>query len=139
MHLEGITPLSVRALGLLRAVPIFTPLPIATLERMAAELEPMEARAGDVLVREGETGDRFYLIDEGSVDITIAMRPVRSLGPGEYFGEIALVRDVPRTATVTAGSDVRLYALRRAEFLAAARSRPASARAAEAIAHSREP
>jgi CRP-like cAMP-binding protein len=119
-------------------VPIFSPLPAPTLERVAAELEQIVARTGDVLVREGEAGDRFYLIDEGSVDVTIAMRPVRRLGPGEYFGEIALVRDVPRTATVTAGSDVHLYSLRRAEFLAATRSRPASAHAAEAIARSRE-
>jgi CRP-like cAMP-binding protein len=127
-----------RQLALLRAVPIFSPLPAPTLERMAAELEPVVARTGDVLVREGDAGDRFYLIDEGSADVTIAMRAVRRLGPGEYFGEIALLRDVPRTATVTAGSDVLLYSLRRAEFLAAVRSRPASAHAAEAIARSRE-
>ena len=139
LRLEAMTPVSTRQLALLRAVPIFSPLPAPTLERVAAELEPVVARTGDVLIREGEAGDRFYLIDEGSVDVTIAMRPVRRLGPGEYFGEIALVRDVPRTATVTAGSDARLYSLRRAEFLAAARSRPASARAAEAIARSREP
>ena len=138
LRLETLTPLSTRQLALLRAVPIFSPLPAPTLERVAAELEQIVARTGDVLVREGEGGDRFYVIDEGSVDVTIAMRPVRRLGPGEYFGEIALMRDVPRTATVTAGSDVRLYSLRRAEFLAAARSRPASARAAEAIARSRE-
>jgi len=138
LRLETLTPLSTRQLALLRAVPIFSPLPAPTLERVASELKPVVARMGDVLIREGETGDRFYLIDEGSVDVTIAKRPVRRLGPGEYFGEIALVRDVPRTATVTAGSDVRLYSLRRAEFLAAARSRPASAHAAEAIARSRE-
>jgi len=139
LRLEALTPVSTRQLALLRGVPIFSPLPAPTLERVAAELEPVVARTGDVLIREGEVGDRFYLIDEGSIDVTIAMRPVRRLGPGEYFGEIALVRDVPRTATVTAGSDVRLYSLRRAEFLAAARSRPASARAAETIARSREP
>ena len=138
LRLETLIPWSTRQLALLRAVPIFSPLPAPTLERVAAELERIDARMGDVLVREGEAGDRFYLIDEGSVDVTIAMRPVRRLGPGEYFGEIALVRDVPRTATVTAGSDVRLYSLRRAEFLAAARSRPASAHAAEAIARSRD-
>jgi MFS family permease len=139
LRLEALTPLSTRQLALLRAVPIFSPLPAPTLERIAAELEPVVARTGDVLVREGDAGDRFYLIDVGSADVTIAMRHVRRLGAGEYFGEIALLRDVPRTATVTAGSDVRLYSLRRTEFLAAARSRPASARAAEAIARSREP
>jgi MFS family permease len=139
LRLETLAPQSTRQLALLRAVPIFTPLPAPTLERVAAELEPVAARTGDVIVREGEAGDRFYLIDEGSVDVTIRAQPVRRLGPGEYFGEIALVRDVPRTATVTARSDVRLYSLRRTPFLAAARSRPASARAAEAIARSREP
>ena len=139
LRLEAMTPVSTRQLALLRAVPIFLPLPAPTLERVAAELEPVVARTGDVLIRESEAGDRFYLIDEGSVDVSIAMRPVRRLGPGEYFGEVALVRDVPRTATVTARSGVRLYSLRRAEFLSAVRSRPASARAAEAIVRSREP
>ena len=139
LRLESLAPVSARAFALLRAVPIFAPLPGATLERVAAELERVVVLTGDVIVREGDVGDRFYLIDQGSVAVSIAAQPVRRLGPGEFFGEIALVRGVPRTATVIADGDVRLYALRRAEFLAATRSRPASARAAEAIARSREP
>src|SRR5207247_473805 len=83
--------------------------------RVAAELERVVALTGDVIVREGDVGDRFYLIDQGSVAVSIAAQPVRRLGPGEFFGEIALVRGVPRTATVIADGDVRLYALRRAE------------------------
>lgn len=137
-RLEALTP-PARQLALLRAVPLFAPLPVPTLERVAAELERVVARAGDVLVREGDVGDRFYVIDEGSVDVSVAARPVRHLGPGDSFGEIALLRDVPRTATVTAWGEARLYALRRAEFLAAVRSRPASAHAGEAIARSGEP
>src|SRR5205814_9930096 len=72
---------------------------------------PMIMRAGDV-------GDRFYLVDSGTVRIGLEDGEKQS-GPGDYFGEIALLRDVPRTATVTAATETRLYALERADFLAA--------------------
>ena len=117
LRLEILAPLFARQLELLRSVPIFAPLAVPTLARIAAELEPIVAQPGDVIIQEGEGGDRFYLIDEGEVDVSMAGRAVRRLGPGEYFGELALLRDVPRTATVAARGPVRLFALRRDEFL----------------------
>jgi len=104
---------------LLQAMSLFAPLPTLTLERLALRLDPVEFRAGDELIREGDSGDRFYALASGTVDVTTGGRFVASLGPGDYVGEIALLRDVPRTATVTARSPVHAFALERAHFLAA--------------------
>ena len=99
-------------------VPIFAPLSLAAKERLAVKLVPLEVPAGETIVRAGDVGDRFYLVDSGSVRISVDGGEKESV-PGEYFGEIALLRDVPRTATVTATTATRLYALERADFLAA--------------------
>jgi len=104
-----------------------------TLERLATLARPINAPDGTVLVREGDAGDYFYVIDTGEVEVTIGGLMVRELGDGESFGEIALLRTVPRTATVTARSPVRVYARWRADFLEAVRSRPTTARAPKAI------
>jgi MFS family permease len=101
-------------LGLLRGVPIFSPLPEATIERIAYALHPVHVPAGTVVFHEGDVGDRYFVIAAGEVEIL-----GRLFGPGEGFGEIALLRDVPRTATVVALSDVELLALERDDFLAA--------------------
>jgi CRP-like cAMP-binding protein len=77
----------------------------------------VDVAAADVVIRAGEVGDRFYLVGHGQLTIEAASQRV-SLGPGDFFGEIALLHDVPRTATVRANSDVRLYALERDDFLA---------------------
>jgi MFS family permease len=122
-----------RPLALLRALPLFAPLPTATLERLATLAEPIDAPSGTVIMREGDAGDYFYVIDTGEVEVSIAGLTVQQLGHGEAFGEIALLRNVPRTATVTARDAVRLYALWRDDFLEAARSRPTVARAPKAI------
>jgi hypothetical protein len=104
---------------LLQGMSLFAPLPTLILEQLTLRLIPFEVRAGDVLIREGERGDHFYALASGSVDVTTGGRFVASLGPGDYAGEIALLKDVPRTATVTARSQVRGFALDRTHFLAA--------------------
>lgn len=115
---------------LLRRVPIFQPLPQPSLERLASSATSLRASVGSVIIREGDPGDRFYLVLEGRADVTVGGRLVAALGEGEYFGEIALLRNVPRTATVVAGTDLRLLALERADFLGAV----AGLRASEVVA-----
>ena len=118
---------------LLRKSPIFTPLPEATVEQLADRLEEVRVAAGHEIVRQGEAGDRFYLVREGTLDVAVDGRPVQDLGPGESFGEIALLRGVPRTASVTARSDAVLYALDRAAFIPAVTGFGPSLSAAEAV------
>ena len=93
--------------------------------------------ASDAVVREGEAGDRFFVVDSGELEVTVDGKPVRKLGPGDHFGEIALLRDVPRTATVTAVGDVDLYALERDEFIAAVTGHAPSIEAADAVVSQR--
>ncbi len=102
---------------LLRGIAIFAPLPLSSLEALARSLVPESAAAGETIVREGEGSDRFFIIEGGRVEVTQDGRPIRHEGPGDFFGEIGLLRDVPRTATVTAVEDTRLYCLARDEFL----------------------
>jgi MFS family permease len=103
---------------LVDSVPIFAPLSLAAKERLAAKLFSLDVPAGATILRAGEVGDRFYVVDSGAVRIGLDGGDKES-GAGEYFGEIALLRDVPRTATVTAAAATRLYALERADFLGA--------------------
>jgi CRP-like cAMP-binding protein len=124
-------------LELLERVPLFAPLPGPALERLASQLETVQVAAGTNVITQGEPGDRFYVVAEGRLDVVVDGNPTRSLGPGDSFGEIALLRDVPRTATVTATTDARLYALAREAFLEAVTSNPPSARAADAVVGAR--
>ncbi len=89
-------------LRLLAAIPIFGPLPSWELEQVAAQLEEVRFPEGAVLIREGEVGDRFYVVTDGEVAVSVEGREVARVGSGGYVGEIALLRDVPRTATVRA-------------------------------------
>jgi hypothetical protein len=114
-----VTALAPEGLELLRRISIFAALPESILERLARSLRTMAANAGDVIIREGEEGDLFYAIEAGTVVVSKAGRRVAQLGPGDYFGEIALLRGVPRTATVTAKTDVSLRALERDVFIPA--------------------
>jgi hypothetical protein len=120
-------------LELLRKMPIFAPLPPAGQEHLAHELIPLRAGPGDVVVREGEAGDRFYVVRSGELQVSVDGKAVRTLGPGDHFGEIALLRDVPRTATVTASSDVDLYALERDEFIGSVTGHAPSVEAADSV------
>jgi predicted MFS family arabinose efflux permease len=105
-------------LELLRSVPIFSPLPPPALERLARSLEPVRLDAGAVLFEAGDDGDRFYVVERGQVAVELPAGP-RLEGPGRWVGEIALLRDVPRTATVRAATDTSLLALDRDDFLTA--------------------
>jgi MFS family permease len=120
-------------LDLLRGNAIFAPLPAATLEQLADRLTEVRATAGETIIRQGERGDLFYVIDEGTVEVSVDGQPPRELGRGESFGEIALLRDVPRTATVTARTDVVLYALDRSTFIPAVTGSGPSLSAAEGV------
>jgi MFS family permease len=126
-----------RQLELLREVPLFRPLPPATAEQLASSLVPVRVRAGDDAFRQGDSGDRFYIVDSGEVVVSVDGEPVQRLGRGGYFGEIALLRDVPRTATVTADVDTNLVALERDEFIAAVTGHAPSAEVADAVIASR--
>ena len=122
---------------LLARIPIFAPLPGPALERLAAQLELVSAPAGTEVVRQGDRGDRFYVIGAGKLEVTVDGSPAGSLGPGDSFGEIALLRNVPRTASVTARDASSLYALGREAFLDAVTASPPSARAADAVVGAR--
>ena len=127
----------------LAGLPLFAGVPAAALEAVAVRLQPLRVGAGAVVIREGDVADRFYLIDKGSFAVTrllgrgaeaaaavvgavpippaleapAAIEHLRTMGPGEVFGEIGLLRGIPRTATVTAATDGALLALDGADFL----------------------
>jgi MFS family permease len=118
----------------LRGVPFLAVLPVPALELLAGRLSQVRVAAGNNVFAEGDRGDRFYVIDSGEVEILGARH-----GPGGYFGEIALLRDVPRTATVHAVSDVELVALERDDFIGAVTGHAPSAEAAESVIGARLP
>jgi CRP-like cAMP-binding protein len=105
-------------------------LSLATLEEIARLAREVRFDAGDLLMREGEPGDRYLVLISGVVQVTQAGRRLRDLGPGDGLGEIALLRPTPRTATARARTEVRAYALDASAFIAAvSRHRIAWARA----------
>jgi MFS family permease len=118
---------------LLEAIPMFAPLTPATVESLARKLTRFEVPAGSVIVREGQESDRFYIIESGEVAVSHDEVLIRSEGPGEFFGEIGLLRDVPRTATITAEVDTVLQVLDREDFLAAVTGHSEARVAADAI------
>ncbi len=115
---DDISLVPARELGLLRGVAMFAPLPLGAIEELAGSLEPLTFGPGEPLMRAGDVGDRFILIDSGTVEVEAAGAPVRTIGPGGYCGEIALLRGVPRTATVRAITDVTAFGLRGQDFIA---------------------
>jgi MFS family permease len=116
------------ATALLRGVGLLSALPEPVLERLARDATPVDVKAGVPVLREGEPGDRFYVVRSGTVSIL-----GRTFGPGDGFGEIALLRDVPRTATAVAVTDVELVALEREPFVAAVTGHAPSAAAADTV------
>ncbi len=127
-------PVSARNFNLLRGSSIFTPLPVDTLEWLCRSLVEVDARPGQEVITEGDHGDRFYLIDEGEVEVIEDGVFKRNQASGDCFGEIALLRDVPRTATVRATAETRLLALDREHFIAAVTGHQRSRQSAEAVA-----
>jgi MFS family permease len=124
-------------LALLQEMPLFAPLSPPVLEGLASRLIPVHAPAGQTVVAQGDIGDRFYLIVSGKVEVSIDGQARGTQGAGDHFGEIALLRDVPRTATVKATAETELLALERDDFLAAVTGHSASAEAAEAVVGAR--
>lgn len=124
-------------LRLLRGLPLFAPLPGPVLEHLAGSLKTLQVEPGHEVVRAGERGDSFYIVADGRLAVESPDGTSAALSPGDCFGEIALLRDVPRTATVRAVGGVRLLALERDEFVAAVSGHPASADAADALVAAR--
>jgi MFS family permease len=123
-------------LEFIEQVPMFAPLSVAAKERVAANLIPISVSAGDVVIRAGEAGDRFYLVEDGEFQIDAGGFEATA-HRADYFGEIALLHDVPRTATVRAAVDSRLLALQRDDFLAAVTGHSAAHAAGKAVAEAR--
>jgi MFS family permease len=120
-------------LAQLQAIPMFAPLPAPTLEALALSMTRREVPAGETIFRQGDHGDRFYIIDSGEIEIEIDGREANVLGPGEHFGEIALLRDISRTATARARKETKLYALERDAFLGAVTGHAGSSEEAETV------
>ena len=140
-EMERDTLVPVRAVDLLRESVIFAPLPPGEVERVARNARWMTLDAGEMLIREGDTGDAYYVLESGSLRVTHDRTELRVTdGRAEGVGEIALLRDVPRTATVTATAPTILLAIRRALFLEVVAghvpARDAAVRVAEARAGS---
>jgi len=121
-----------RQLELLRAIPIFAPLPPTTIEHLAHSLRAVRVDPDAEVVRAGETGEEFFIVDSGRAEISVdgASKPAEA---GGWFGEIALLRDVPRTATVRAVTELALYTLDRETFVGAVTGHAASREAADVV------
>ena len=118
------------AIGLLRMIPTFAPLPPLAIETVARAAVEVPIEAGEVVMSEGDEGDRFYAVADGTYDIVVGGEHVRTVERGDGFGEIALLANVPRTATVTAHTAGSLVAIQREPFLAAVTGSELSRRAA---------
>jgi MFS family permease len=125
-------------IALLRSLPHFADLPGPALETLAAVLERVQVLPGEVIVRQGEEGDKFYAIADGEVAVSVDGKPLTSLRRGEGFGEVALLRNAPRNATVTAIGPVTLFALNAASFLAVVGGHAATRRRADDIVAKRD-
>jgi len=122
-------------LAIVEGVPLFAPLSIAAKEHMAARLVEVPVTAGEVVIRTGDSGDRFYMVADGALEVTNGVHA--EAHRGDFFGELALLRDIPRTATVIATTRSRLYALEREDFLAAVTGHSAVRAAGEAVVEQR--
>jgi len=136
-HIDRTLTVPTAQLKALRAIEMFAPLPAPTLEALASSLTRVQVPGGETVFRQGDHGDRFYIVDSGEVEIEIDGREANVLGPGDHFGEIALLRDIPRTATARARKETQLYALDRDAFLGAVTGHAGSSEAAETVVAAR--
>jgi hypothetical protein len=126
-----------RELRIIRAIPMFRPLAAPVMERLAGDAIPVTAEAGRTIIRAGDTGDRFYILVSGRAEVEIAGVVTGRIDPGGSFGEIALLHDIPRTATVRAIDPTELLAIEREPFLEALTGQPRSRAMADQIADRR--
>jgi hypothetical protein len=126
-----------REIRMLRGVPMLGPLTMCTKEELAGNLRRVSVPAGHVIIRQGEVGDAFYILESGAMEAIVDEGPGRPLVPGDSFGEIALLRDIPRTATVRAMKPSTVLALDREHFLAAVTGRRDAITAAEEVIRDR--
>jgi len=124
-------------LALLRQVSFFGPLPFAIVEHLASELQSVIYEPGHVITQDGQPGELFYMIADGRARVCKDGKQLRQMGTGESFGEIALLRQIPRTATVIAMSRLQARTLTREEFLAAVTGNAASAEGADEVVSTR--
>jgi MFS family permease len=125
--------LAPEGVGAVRGVPMLSVLPEHTVERLARRSVVVVVAPGECAVRQGEVGDRFYIVEQGTAEVLIDGDVVGSFGSGDFFGEIALLRDVPRTATVRATSELRVRAIERGDFLPAVTGHAGASEHAEIV------
>lgn len=126
-----------RAYALFRGLPMFAPLPIAMIENLATHAAFEQHPAGTEIIRQGEQGEHFYVVEEGTLDVLTDGRLIAQCGAGDCVGEIALLRSQPRMATVLTTSPVRLVVLDRGDFLAGVSGHARSTREADRLAGGR--
>ncbi len=114
---------------LLAAVPLFSRCTGRELARIARLASRVSVEAGEVVMEEGTVGDRFYVIDTGSATVSVGGRRVAQLGPGDFFGEIALLDALSRTATVSAVTPMKMYEIKAADFTSFLEESPSVLRA----------
>ena len=134
---EAAAPVGEREFGLLRGVPFLAPLALATVENLAQRATSVPMGDGETIVCQGDVGDRFYVIADGEVEVFQDGTWMRRSADGDFFGEIALILDVPRTATVVATRPGMLLAVERGDFLAAVIAQPRCSEAAGAVIRER--
>jgi CRP/FNR family transcriptional regulator, cyclic AMP receptor protein len=108
--------MAVAPLDLVKRVPLFSDLDDRELKQVAASMKERTFKAGDTVTEEGKGGIGFFVIGDGSAKVTVGGGEVRTLGPGDYFGEIGLIADIDRTATITAEGDLRCYGMTSWDF-----------------------
>lgn len=137
MRADAGVEVPVERIGLVRGNPLFASLDALAIERVASLLQPVSVATGIAVVVQGDLGEHFYLIERGRAEVLVDGVRVATLGPGDGFGEIALLRDVPRTATVRATDPMALLRLEREGFLEGVTGLPASRAAADRLVERR--